>query len=81
MDLVTPEKVAVRAGLPTPLDAERTWTVVKAALRRSDFDPAVDYIRIESSLAAEGVGPHLLGAVALRHPGRGDLHPPLLTWT
>lgn len=28
----------------------RAWTVIKAALHRSDFDPAVDYVRVEASL-------------------------------
>lgn len=29
--------------------AGRAWTVVKAKLLRSDFDPAVDYVRVETS--------------------------------
>ncbi|MBG0818986.1 hypothetical protein [Planomonospora sp. ID82291] len=37
---------AVEAG------SGRAWTVVKADLRKSDYDPAVDYIRIEASLAS-----------------------------
>ncbi|WP_157549707.1 hypothetical protein [Nonomuraea candida] len=28
----------------------RSWTVVKAKLLRSDFDAAVDYVRVEASL-------------------------------
>ncbi|MFG6197759.1 hypothetical protein [Nonomuraea sp. JJY05] len=33
--------------------ASRAWTVMKAKPLRSDFDPAVDYVRVEASLAVQ----------------------------
>lgn len=32
-------------------DGNQAWTVVRASLRSSDFDPAIDYIRVEASPA------------------------------
>ncbi|GAB2467620.1 hypothetical protein GCM10027187_39760 [Streptosporangium sandarakinum] len=31
--------------------AGRVWTVVRASHRPSDFDPSIDYVRMEASLA------------------------------
>ncbi|WP_449065243.1 hypothetical protein [Planomonospora algeriensis] len=33
-------------------DGGRAWTLARASLRASDFDPSIDYIRIEASLAS-----------------------------
>ncbi|MFG6197760.1 hypothetical protein [Nonomuraea sp. JJY05] len=68
MDVVTPEKVAVRAGLPTPLDAD-----VRAAIEEAiqdAFDEAATYLGrspVPETFTQRGVVPDGRGGWLLDH--------------